>query len=266
MMNEEEFSNKILHRSLKDMGDGSPRKEYDSVKVEYKLNSYGYRCSEFNGQEVLILGCSHTEGHGMPIELTWPYLISKKINKDYINLAKGGDGMQAQVTKAFQFFKEFYNPKYIFAVLPITRMEVPLIGVNTNNVSDNLMGKGMFNNSFVEKFSKYPHVIEKVLTEEFAIFYNSLFIKMLIAYCDSNNIKLIWTNYNDSSLPYDLFKNFSNGYFKDSYSNCESLPTCHSEFSNNEFFYRAADYKKVPPGHWNFHKHIHIAESMYDML
>jgi hypothetical protein len=265
-MDEQYFSNKILYRSLKDMAHGVPKKEADSVPIEYKYNSYRYRCNEFDGQEILTLGCSQTEGHGMPIELTWPYLISKKMNKDYINLAKGGDGMQAQVTKAFQFFEEFYNPKYIFAVLPIARIEVPLIGMATNNFSDNGIGKGMLSNSFIEKFSKYPHVAEKVLTEEFAIFYNSLFIKMLIAYCNSNNIKLIWTNYNDSSLSNDLFKNFRNGYFKDLYPNNEHLPECHSEFSNNKFFYHAADYDYWPPGHWGFHKHMHLAESIYDML
>ena len=102
------MNSKILNRSLKEMsGNNLPLKEADSVYIEYKLNSQGYRCNEIDNQEVLILGGSQTHGHGLPIELTWPFLLSKKINKDYISLAKGGDGMQSQITKAFQFFKEF---------------------------------------------------------------------------------------------------------------------------------------------------------------
>ena len=274
MSDKKDFPVDFLNRSLKDMGDGMPNKEADSVLIEYKLNSYGYRCNEFKDQEILILGCSQTEGHGLPLELTWPYLISKKMNKDYISLAKGGDGMQAQVSKAFQFFEEFYNPKYIFAVLPITRIEVPNIGISTKNANSKRINKGMLSNNFIQKFSKAPHIAEHILPEEFAIFYNILFMKMLIGYCKTNNIKLIWTHYNDSSLDYHSFKDFDNGYFESDYldqfspmhDNNGLVEDCHSEFSDNEFFHRAADYDYWPPGHWGFHRQIHLAESIYNML
>jgi len=266
MSDRKKFPSDFLYRSLKDMGDGMPYKEADSVPIKYKLNSYGYRCNEFSDQEILILGCSQTEGHGLPLELTWPYLISKKMNKDYINLAKGGDGMQAQVVKAFQFFKEFYNPKYIFAALPIARLEVPLVGLTTKNSAKSKIGKAMLSNGLVKKFSKAPHMAEDVLTEEFAIFYNILFMKMLIEYCRSNNIVLVWTHYNDSSLDNYSFKDFSDRYFESLYLNNDISEDCHSEFSDNDFFHRAADYDHWPPGHWGFHKQIHVAESIYNML
>jgi hypothetical protein len=264
----------FLNRSLKDMSDGTPNKDADSVPIKYNFNSYKYRCNEFNNQEILILGCSQTEGHGLPLELTWPYLISKKMNKDYINLAKGGDGAQAQITKAFQFFKEFYNPKYIFAVFPITRLEVPGIGMSTENGMDKQIQKGLLSNKLIQKFSKFPHTAEHVLPEEFAIFYNILFIKMLIQYCKTNDIKLIWTHYNDSSLNYYSFKDFDSGYFEseylDQFSTMHykdgSVRDCHLEFSDNEFFQFAADYDYWPPGHWGLHRQIHIAESIYSML
>jgi hypothetical protein len=266
MKKRQEFPDYFLYRSLKDMGDGMPNTSADSVPIKYDLNSYGYRCNEFDDQEILILGCSQTEGHGLPLELTWPYLISKKMNKDYISLAKGGDGMQAQVSKAFQFFKEFYNPKYIFAVLPITRIEVPLIGISTNNPLKGGVGRGMMSNDLVQKISKSPHIAENILPEEFAIFYNILFMRMLIQYCESNNIKLIWTHYNDSSLNNCSFKDLSDSYFESFYLNIDIPEECHSEFSSNQFFNNAADHNYWPPGHWGFHKQVHIAESIYSML
>lgn len=266
MSNEDKISS-FLYRSLKDMSQHAlPKEGSDSIKIDYNLNSYGYRCNEFDNQEILILGCSHTEGHGLPLELTWPYLISKKMNKDYINLAKGGEGAQAQITKAFQFFKEFYKPKYIFAVFPITRLEVPMIGVNSKNPTSNGIAKGMFSNKKITKYSKAPHFIEEVLTEEFAIFYNILFIKMLIEYCKSNDIKLIWTYYRDMNIEIPSLTNFDSGYFESFYLHDVIKEKCHLEFSNNQFFDYAADYDYWPPGHYGFHQQMHIAESIYSML
>lgn len=273
-MQDIQIYNKFLNRSLKEMsGNNLPLKEADSIEIEYKLNSQEYRCNEFNGQEILILGCSQTHGHGLPIELTWPFLLSKKINKDYISLAKGGDGMQSQITKAFQFFKEFYNPKYIFAVLPTTRLEVPLVNIQTNNQnktdfqgkkSTAIISPAMFSNKLIKKYSKAPHIIEDVLPEEFAIFYNLLFMQMLSQYCKSNDIVLIWTDYKDATIKIDFLKDIDDGYFDSPYLESIIEDKCHSDFSDHKFFNYAADYEFWPPGHWGFHQQMHIAESIYD--
>lgn len=259
--------NEVIYRSLKDMScNAFPNLEADSIKIDYNLNSYGYRCNEFNNQEILILGCSHTEGHGLPIEQTWPYLLSKKLNKDYINLAKGGDGAQAQIVKAFQFFKEFHKPKYIFAMFPITRLEIPTFGIRSQNPGCCNIGKGMISNKKIAKYSKAPHFAEEVLTEEFAIFYNILFIKMLIEYCESNNIKFIWSYHADMNIEMPPFNDLHHGYFDSSFLNKMIEEKCHLEFADHDFFEHAADYDYWPPGHWGLHQQLHIAESIENML
>lgn len=266
MSNQQDIE-QIIYRSLRDMSCYSlPRLETDSVKIDYSLNSHGYRCNEINNQEILVLGCSQTEGHGLPIELTWPYLLSKKLNKDYINLAKGGDGAQAQVVKAFQFFKEFYKPKYIFALFPLLRLEVPMFGLRTQNPNCCNLGKAMTSNKKIVKYSKAPHFAEQVLTEEFAIFYNILFIKMLIEYCESNNIKFIWSHHGKEVVEIPPLKNLHHGYFESFYLKAPIKEKCHSEFSDNKLFHYAADYDYWPPGHFGFHRQLHIAESMENML
>lgn len=276
---------KIFKRSLYDMSkiDTGPQTipEKDALPVKYMMNSHGYRCDEFNNQKILTLGCSQTEGHGLPVELTWPYLISKKMNAEYINLAKGGDGAQGQVTKTFQFFKDFYHPEYIFAVFPLGRIEIPAIKdvfYSKNKQDKNFMfqeneiTRAILHNHKLEKFSKMPHIAEDVLPEEFAIFYNILFIRMLSQYCKSNNIKFIWTYYKDTTTNILPFGDSVDGYFDfDSYLDFESFESnpaldCHTEFSDHEFFTRAADFKKFPPGHWGFHKQIHIAEVIHSMI
>lgn len=260
----------LIDMSLTELsGHAHPKAEADSVKIEYSLNKHGYRCNEFSEQEVLFLGCSQTEGHGLPVELTWPYLLSQKMNKDYACLAKGGDGAQSQVVKAFQFFKEFHHPKYIFASFPMARLDVPLIDVKVRNLFNRKIGKAIFDNRLVEKFSKFPHNIEKVLTEEFAVYYNILFIKMLSQYCDANNIKFIWFDHRDTTIQLPTFEKIGKGYidfksFKIDYEYEEK--ECHVELSDNKFFHHAADYDYWPPGHWGFHKQLHIAEYLYSII
>ena len=279
----------LFSRSLTRMGgkiqDVPFPMESDNVQILYKHNPYGYRCEDFNDQEVMMLGCSYTRGDGLPLELTWPYMLSNKMNKPYINLAKGGDGMQAQVIKAFQFFKEFYNPKYIFGVFPLTRLEMPyvkgLFAVNKNPIIMDIDSKYIQNifisSKKIEKFSKLPHSIDEVMPEEAAIFYNLMFIQMLDQYCKANNIKFIWTIYNDVETEQGhaiLNKINLNTFFYEQALDWEdrdaSHDLCHLDFSNDQFFYNAADHKKYSDGsytgHWGFHKHMHLADTMYNLI
>ncbi len=296
-----EFDN-LFSRSLKSMGgkiqEGPWPIDTDRLEVLYTHNSYGYRCEEFDNQEVLILGCSYTRGDGLPLEVTWPHMLANKMNKPYINLAKGGDGMQAQVFKAFQFFREFYNPKYIFGLFPLTRLEMPYVkdvfAVDKNPKVVDVNGKYIQNvfisNRKIEKFSKLPHSIDEILPEEAAIFYNLMFIQMLDQYCKANNIKFLWTVYNDLEYKGNngelLNKLKLDSYFNEPSLNWSDYPIehdqCHSDLSNDQFFYYAADSMEQPlklsqqyldiyrptggHGHWGFHKHIHLADTIYNML
>jgi hypothetical protein len=45
----------------------------------------------------LALGCSHTEGTGLPIEQTWPFLLAQATNKSILNLGMGGCSFDACV-------------------------------------------------------------------------------------------------------------------------------------------------------------------------
>lgn len=67
--------------------------------IKYNFNDYGYRASfdyapliEYN--KIICIGCSFTEGVGLEEDETWPYILSKKLNINYLNLglAGGSDG------------------------------------------------------------------------------------------------------------------------------------------------------------------------------
>jgi hypothetical protein len=70
---------------------------YRTNQINYIRNSNGHRCREIKDIDltnyILYTGCSHTEGIGLELEKTYPYLLSKSLNCDYYNLSLGGSGI-----------------------------------------------------------------------------------------------------------------------------------------------------------------------------
>jgi hypothetical protein len=283
------FEELLLYRSLIHLGINhkkeSPRIIYSPSdileRVEYGINSYGYRSDEFDkDNEVLVLGCSQTYGAGMPNEFTWSEIFCKSINKKCSRLAFLGDSIGGQIYKAFRYFEEIGNPKIIVALFPINRLEYPIIpesflSTGGTNLENRPKTKGFsnayFNERSVLKFSKVPHDPTYVIPNEFVVFYNFMFISMLEQYCKSNHIKLIWSIYDDYNLKVDIesLPNISNNYLKTSkYSAYDDFPyktihdECVNKINNNHKLYDwAADYgSKRGVGHWGIHNHQHMAE------
>lgn len=70
---------------------------YRTAKVFYNYNSHGHRCNELSNIDldnyILVIGCSHTEGVGLELEKTYPYLLAEHLNTDYYNLGLSGAGL-----------------------------------------------------------------------------------------------------------------------------------------------------------------------------
>lgn len=286
MNNKKEISFEISHlfgRSLKEMSPAyNPLHPRDSLESEldrlwadkydvgYKYNTHGYRCQDFKNQELMFLGCSNTFGMGMNLENTFPYLLSQKLKMQYINLGAGGDSAQAQIIKAFTFFKEFYNPEYIIAVFPFFRLEFPKVEgiLSTKKRTKELhINQHFFNqdSDMIQKISKAPYDLDKILPKEVAVFYNFMFVEMLIQYCNTNNIKLLWTTNDIHDLKIDkmLKEKYPNQYFSLDFFSKDKLKyyDCHSEFKDKINFNMAAD-----DGHVGLHYHIHLAELLHRLM
>lgn len=90
---------------------------YRNNPITYKMNSLGFRCQELSDIDlndyILFLGDSHTEGLGLHLEHTYPYKVSKKLNKSYFNLGIGGTGADVMFCNLITWLHTFPHPKYI---------------------------------------------------------------------------------------------------------------------------------------------------------
>jgi hypothetical protein len=94
----------------------------NSNLVKYQFNDYGYRSqydykSLLDTDKIICIGCSFTEGIGLDIEETWPYLLSQKIGLPYFNLGKAG-GSDGYVTWQLMNVLKNVQTKNIFVLSP----------------------------------------------------------------------------------------------------------------------------------------------------
>jgi hypothetical protein len=107
---------------------------YSRYDIEYKFNSHGFRCDEFDIPSelpIVFLGCSFTEGIGLRQQETWSYLLLEKIrqktnkNIPYWNLGIAGTGLDTQARNLY-FLSNILNKKikFVFSLMPpIARRE-----------------------------------------------------------------------------------------------------------------------------------------------
>jgi hypothetical protein len=91
---------------------------YRTNQISYVRNSNGHRCKDIEDIDldnyILFTGCSHTEGIGLKLEDTYPYLMSKKLNIDYYNLAIGGSGIDTLSYNLMTWFSTVKKkPKFV---------------------------------------------------------------------------------------------------------------------------------------------------------
>lgn len=98
---------------------------YFENPIEYKFNEWGYRTKNFNDLDddyILTFGCSYTEGIGLHEKDTWSYKLSRKLDKDLLNLAKGSSSLSSLLYNNILFFnfitKNKKIPSHVFIQYP----------------------------------------------------------------------------------------------------------------------------------------------------
>jgi len=96
--------------------------------ITYNFNSEGLRCDEFTDPSelpIIFVGCSHTEGVGLPLEKVWAYVLLERIRAatgkkiPYWNLSVSGasvDTVASEIYYAHTHLK--MRPKLVLSWLP----------------------------------------------------------------------------------------------------------------------------------------------------
>lgn len=146
----------------------------------YKFNKYGFRCDEFetNSSSAMFIGCSHTFGVGLPVECTFPYLISSKLNFKNINLGVGGSANDTAFRLANFYIPRLKPSIVIFLSTEQTRFE--LFEENGQIEILNVWNKDYLKQNFFRNW------IGNSVNTDMNFIKNQLAIKQL---CIENNIK-----------------------------------------------------------------------------
>lgn len=201
----------------------------------YKNNTDGFRSDDFkNNEEIVIAGCSHTYGYGVPEEMIWGVRVAKYFNLSYANLGIPGASVSTIVNNLFAYFKKYGHPKTLICVFPnFQRLMLPvdinvLIADNTKRhvnyknlkMSNITLNNRILDHSYYEdennrpKYSQVPHLASEVIPEIVPYWMAVQSIHMLEQYCDVANIKLVWSIWDWQTLDtFKLIKDKYPGYF-----------------------------------------------------
>jgi hypothetical protein len=274
----------------------------DDIFIVY--NKYGFRSPEFvPNVDYLFSGCSVTFGNGLNIEDIWHEKLIKNLGGSYASIAMHGDSIPAQVLKIFAYIKEFGAPKNIVALFP--DFDRFLIYNNKNLIASQTFfnsynkdtedwalsgGNDDRTNQYLysmskntapidqyqskKDFFKRPLVANEVITQEISHMYSSHYIHMLSDYCSSNNIKFVWSTWDEQSE--NIINKVKNNIFFTEYISMQASDwkfnqdlvfdvlkdqNCHLELIHKKDFHLANDrYLGIEHAHYGIHRHIHYYE------
>jgi len=96
--------------------------------ITYKINSQGFRCDEIvKGEPYLMaLGCSFTNGIGLPLDTIWPELVGKALGLKVANLSWGGSSADTSYRLAEYWVPELKPKLVVMFAPPQDRLEILL--------------------------------------------------------------------------------------------------------------------------------------------
>jgi hypothetical protein len=210
----------------------------------YSYNKHNFRSIEFSSDvDILTAGCSFTFGMGLPFEYTWSQQLQKQLpNKKIATLSWPGYSIQKIISYIFRYFKSIGHPKMIICNFPDFYR---FLFLNKYNYGIMNYYSGILQNpSFSKKIKK--QIEESCPSDYWGYYINYEYIFMLEQYCDSNNIKLIWSTWSNVGSNKNEDRNFFYSVFPNGDLKKEIVK---DENFKNTFKYFYQDYESL-----NFYK------------
>jgi hypothetical protein len=130
----------------------------DTNVFSYQFNNNGFRCSNFTTEPtIMFLGCSLTFGIGIPIENSWPQIVSASLGLHNANLAWPGSSNDTAFRTAYHFMP-IVNPSMVVMLSPaVARFDLA--------VDDKMV--------FTFLPSNYPKEPDTETNNEYGLFYQT---------------------------------------------------------------------------------------------
>ena len=269
----------------------SEQKHFEGPEFKYFINEDGFRSKNFsefnpNNTNILFLGCSITQGAGLPEECMWTTKLVDKIKNDtpdkqidHYNLSISGAGVDLVIKNLITFLNTVGKPDYVFAYFPQISRSIIWDG---HESYINVLYPHKHVNSYTEQEDKFS---EDYIPEDRLLYVTTL-IHMMELICNLSGIKLLWSNWPDHQFKTMREINFNN-YFQldvnmeDHYAEVIEI---HKQRGNDVKFYKN-DYKNIVKrinksnvnnepywssarDGWHFGTsfHAHVAEKFYEEL
>ena len=156
--------------------------------LEYSCNKQNFRSTEFcKNTELIVLGCSHTYGIGVPHNLTWPSFAKDLLGiKNAANLGTPASSIARQVRFLSTYIRYYGAPKMVLCTFPeLSRYE----HINENGkLLDGSTSRGMQDNSYTA---------EQAATQSITA------LSALEAMCKAGNIVLRWQIWTETDEIYE---------------------------------------------------------------
>lgn len=145
--------------------------------IEYRYNSQGFRCDEFDHRpSFLALGCSFTEGIGLPLEDAWPTILGERVGLYPWNLGVGGSSIM-WCARVLEPAIDELSPKFVSVLIPpIMRVDVvDFLGLSNTYIAENQSdlhsfgGVVLVTSSYLKNW--FSHTDNAVLTQKQSLSY-----------------------------------------------------------------------------------------------
>lgn len=267
----------------------------------YEINGMGCRGEVYKNSEIIASGCSITFGLGVPELGRWTNFLSKKTNKNVLNLGSPGASIESICNQIIQYCMNNKMPKQIFCLMPdlFRRMVVVDKEFYKSKVDRGEVGTKdhleiMFCNPQVyrDKDHIYMEITNKKYIEDYTsphqLILNSInSIYLLESFCLTNNIKLYWSTWDGPSaliiekmikIKNFKLKNYSSIFplmeseypLSQPHVNCFSFHE--SGFEDHPSWRKGTDYvvlnnkKDTKNSHPGIHFQYHIADLFYNLF
>lgn len=118
-------TSELFQHNLKKRRNELEKNGWLNREFTYDFNSHGFRCEEFTDtSSAVFLGCSATLGVGLPVENTWPYLVSKNLGIKCFNLGIGGGANDTAFRLAYGWLHRLRPSVVILCETTAERLEI----------------------------------------------------------------------------------------------------------------------------------------------